>query len=94
MLGGNDDADGVHLAEAYHCPMARLIRMDDTGHTTLAEWTAADEQTVEAAVAAFREQLDAGFYAVVSEGEGRARQVDELPVDADLVILRRPIAGG
>jgi len=74
--------------------MARLIRMDDTGHTTLAEWTAADGPAVEAAVAAFREQLDAGFYAVVSEGEGRAHQVDELPVDAELVILRRPIAGG
>ena len=74
--------------------MARLIRMDDTGHTTLAEWTAADEQAVEAAVTAFREQLDAGFYAVVTEGEGQARQVDELPLDAELVILRRPIAGG
>jgi hypothetical protein len=74
--------------------MARLIRMDGTGHTTLAEWTAADSPSVEAAVAAFREQLDAGFYAVVSEGEGRARQVEELPLDADLVILRRPIAGG
>jgi hypothetical protein len=81
-------------AERTICRMARLIRMDDTGHTTLAEWTAADEAAVEAAVAAFRTQLDAGFYAVVSEGEGRARQVDELPVDAELVILRRPIAGG
>ena len=43
---------------------------------------------------AFREQLDAGYYAVVSEGEGQARQVTALPADADLVILRRPIAGG
>jgi hypothetical protein len=74
--------------------MARLIRMDRTGHTTLAEWTAGDEASVEAAVAAFREQLDEGYYAVVSEGEGHARQVDELPADAELVILRRPIAGG
>jgi hypothetical protein len=74
--------------------MARLIRMDRTGHTTLAEWTTGDEASVEAAVSAFREQLDAGYYAVVTEGEGRARQVDELPADAELVILRRPIAGG
>jgi hypothetical protein len=74
--------------------MARLIRMDHTGHTTLAEWTAADAAEVEAAVRAFREQLDEGYYAVVSEGEGHARQVTELPMDADLVILRRPIAGG
>ena len=56
--------------------------------------TPADEAAVEAAVAAFREQLDAGYYAVVNEGEGRARQVEALPVDAELVILRRPIAGG
>jgi hypothetical protein len=74
--------------------MARLIRMDDTGHTTLAQWTPADPASVEAAVAAFRAQLDSGHYAVVSEGEGRARQVDELPLDAELVILRKPIAGG
>jgi hypothetical protein len=74
--------------------MARLIRMDRTGHTTLAEWTAGDEASAEAAVQAFREQLEAGYYAVVSEGEGRARQVEELPADAELVILRRPIAGG
>jgi hypothetical protein len=74
--------------------MARLIRMDQTGHTTLAEWTAADADATEAAVAAFREQLDAGYYAVVSTGEGHAEQVRELPADAELVILRRPIAGG
>jgi hypothetical protein len=74
--------------------MARLIRMDDTGHTTVAEWTAGDPVAVEAAVAAFREQLDAGYYAVVSAGEGEAEQVADLPVDAELVILRRPIAGG
>ena len=74
--------------------MARLIRMDRTGHTTLAEWTAADPRAVEAAVTAFREQLDEGYYAVVTEGEGQARQVTELPADAELVILRRPIAGG
>ena len=74
--------------------MARLIRMDRTGHTTLAEWTATDEAATEAAVQAFREQLDRGYYAVVTEGEGKARQVRELPMDAELVILRLPIAGG
>ena len=68
--------------------------MDHTGHSTLAEWTTGDEAAVEAAARAFREQLDEGYYAVVSEGEGQARQVSELPLDADLVILRRPIAGG
>ena len=74
--------------------MARLIRMDRTGHTTLAEWSAADDAAFAAAATAFREQLDAGYYAVVSAGEGQAEQVRELPLEAHLVILRRPIAGG
>jgi hypothetical protein len=74
--------------------MARLIRMDQTGHTTLAEWTAGDAAATAAAATAFSDQLDAGYYAVVSTGEGHAEQVRELPEDAELVILRRPIAGG
>ena len=74
--------------------MSRLIRMDHTGHTTVAEWTAGDLDSVEEAVAAFREQLDQGYFAVVSRGEGQAEQVRELPLDASVVILRRPIAGG
>ena len=74
--------------------MSRLVRMDQTGHTTLAEWTVDDPRASEAAVAAFRAELDQGYYAVVSHGEGRAEQVRELPLDAPLVILRRPIAGG
>ena len=68
--------------------------MDHSGHTTLAEWTSADPASIDAAAAAFRTQLDAGYYAVVSQGEGHAEQVTTLPVDAELVILRRPIAGG
>lgn len=74
--------------------MSRLIRMDRTGHTTLAEWSAGDTASVQAAVAAFRAELDEGYYAVVSHGEGHAEQVRELPLDAPVVILRRPIAGG
>jgi hypothetical protein len=74
--------------------MGRLIRMDSTGHSTLADWTAADDTAYEAAVEAFRRELDEGYIAVVSEGEGHATQVRELPKDAGLVIMRRPIAGG
>jgi hypothetical protein len=74
--------------------MSRLIRMDGTGHSTVAEWTAEDPGAVEAAVRAFRHELDRGYLAMVSTGEGHAEQVRELPVDADLVILRLPIAGG
>jgi hypothetical protein len=74
--------------------MSRLIRMDNTGHSTLAEWTAGDETAYAAAVEAFRRQLDDGYIGVVSDGPGQATQVRELPVDAATVILRRPIAGG
>jgi len=74
--------------------MSKLIRMDQTGHSTLAEWTAADPAAVEAAVETFRGELDRGYLAMVSTGPGHAEQVRELPIDADLVILRLPISGG
>jgi hypothetical protein len=74
--------------------MARLIRMDQTGHTTVAEWTPGDAAAADAAARALRAQLDDGCYAVVTRGEGHAEQVAELPLDAELVILRRPVAGG
>jgi hypothetical protein len=82
------------LTEAEEGHMSRLIRMDQTGHTTLAQWTADDPEAVEAAVAAFRDELDRGYFAMVSTGEGQAEQVRELPVDAELVIMRLPISGG
>jgi hypothetical protein len=74
--------------------MSRLIRMDHSGHSTLAQWTADDPVAVEAAVQAFRQELDRGYFGMVSTGEGHAEQVKELPVGADLVIMRLPISGG
>ena len=74
--------------------MSRLIRMDQTGHTMLAEWTADDSHAIDAATVAFRAELEHGYYAVSCDGESHAEHVRELPVDAALVILRRPIAGG
>ena len=74
--------------------MSRLVRMDQTGHTTLAEWRAGDQAAVEAARTAFDAELEQGYYGVVSERAGHAEHVRELPVEASLVIMRRPIAGG
>jgi len=74
--------------------MARLIRLDSTGHTTLAEWTAGNPDAREEAVAAFRRELESGMLASVSRPDGSAEVVRELPLDAELVVLRRPIAGG
>jgi hypothetical protein len=74
--------------------MARLIRLDRSGHTTLARWTGGDPVSEEAAVKAFREELELGMIASVQRPDGSAEVVRELPLDADLVVLRRPIAGG
>ena len=74
--------------------MARLIRMDQLGAHDAGGVDGRRPEAVEAAAAALRAELDAGYYAVVTQGEGRAEQVTELPADAELVILRRPIAGG
>jgi sugar/nucleoside kinase (ribokinase family) len=74
--------------------MARLIRLDRSGHTTLAEWRSGDRATAEQAMAAFRRELDAGMVASVQRDEHGAEVVRELPLDADLVVMRRPIAGG
>lgn len=74
--------------------MSRLIRMDRTGHTTLAEWSATDAAAAEEAARTFRAELEQGYFAVVSRADGDVEQVRELPLDAPLVILRRPIAGG
>jgi hypothetical protein len=68
--------------------------MDQTGHTTLAEWRADDPAAFEAAAAAFREQLDHGYFGLAALPDGSAEQITELPLDVPTVILRRPIAGG
>lgn len=73
--------------------MSRLVRMDTSGHSQLAEWTGAGTE-YDRAVEAFREELDQGYIAVWDHRDGTATQVRELPQDAALVILRRPIAGG
>ena len=74
--------------------MSRLIRLDRSGHTELASWSAGDAASEEAAVRAFRLELDQGMLASVSRPDGNAEVVRELPLDADLVVLRRPISGG
>ena len=74
--------------------MSRLIRLDRTGHTELASWTGDDVASQQAAVEAFRRELDEGMLASATLADGTAEVVRELPLDADLVVLRRPIVGG
>jgi hypothetical protein len=74
--------------------MSRLIRLDQTGHTVLAEWSQQDPAGADAARVALASELERGYLAVASGAGGEATAVRELPLDAELVILRRPIAGG
>jgi hypothetical protein len=74
--------------------MPRLIRLDRTGHTELASWTSEDERARAAAAEAFRRELDAGMLASATAPDGTAEVVRELPLDAELVVMRRPISGG
>jgi DNA/RNA-binding domain of Phe-tRNA-synthetase-like protein len=67
--------------------------MDSTGHSQLAEWTGPGTDFDRAATV-FRDELEEGYIGVWDHRDGTATQVRELPQDADLVILRRPIAGG
>jgi hypothetical protein len=74
--------------------MSRLIRLDRTGHTTLAEWTTEDPAAYAEARRAFAAELERGYFGVLTDAGGRAEQITELPQDAPTVILRLPIAGG
>jgi hypothetical protein len=74
--------------------MGRLIRLDRTGHSTLAEWTAGDGAAAQWAAEAFALELERGFIASATLADGGNEVVRELPLDAELVTLRRPIVGG
>jgi hypothetical protein len=74
--------------------MSRLIRLDRTGHTELASWTAGDSASQKRAIEMFQRQLGEGMLASATLPDGSAKVVRELPLDAELVVMRRPIAGG
>jgi hypothetical protein len=74
--------------------VGRLIRLDRTGHTTLAEWAAGDEVATAQAAEALRLELERGYIASAVTGDGAAEVVRELPEAAELVTLRRTIVGG
>lgn len=74
--------------------MSRLIRLDRTGHTTLAEWSASDEAGFARASAAFARERELGMIASATTPEGGSEVVRELPVNTELVVMRRQIAGG
>ena len=74
--------------------VSRLVRMDGSGHVEVAEWTAEDQASYDRAAALFSEELAVGYMGVARLADDSYEQVKELPVDVELVLLRRPIAGG
>ena len=73
--------------------MGKLVRRTLGGDHTVVEWRADDPGSVQAAQAAFEDEIEAGYVAVIG-GTGRNEPVRELPADADLVILTMPMGGG
>jgi hypothetical protein len=71
--------------------MGVLMRRVLTGDEKLAEWSAEDGESLDAARRLLREQVQAGYMAVLEDG---GEPVEELPADADVVILTMPMGGG
>jgi hypothetical protein len=68
--------------------------MDRSGHTEIAVWSADDPASYEQAASLFDEQLATGYMGVARLADDSYEQVKELPLGVELVMLRRPIAGG
>jgi len=73
--------------------MGKLVRRTVEGDSTLLEWSPDDAGSVRAAAQAMHREVDAGYVAVRG-GDGRNEPVDDLPPDADVVILTMPMGGG
>ena len=73
--------------------MGKLVRRVKEGYAPVAEWSTDDPSSLEAAQSRLREELEAGYTAVLADGDDN-EPVTELPADADMVILTVPMGGG
>jgi hypothetical protein len=73
--------------------MGRLVRRVLEGYADVVEWSPDDPSSVEAAQLRLRDELDAGYVAVLADGDDN-EPVTELPPDADMIILTMPMGGG
>jgi hypothetical protein len=73
--------------------MGKLVRRTVDGDSTLLEWSADDASSVRAAADAMRREVQDGYMAVLGD-DGGNEPVDDLPADADVVILTMPMGGG
>jgi hypothetical protein len=76
-------------------PVGKLLRRTAEGDELLVEWTPSDRPSVAAARDAFRHWLDQDYEAVQSDGVYyEPVPGDELPLDAEQVILSTAMGGG
>jgi hypothetical protein len=73
--------------------MGKLVRRTVEGDSTLLEWSADDASSVRAAAEAMRREVQDGYMAVLGAERGN-EPVDDLPAEADVVILTMPMGGG
>jgi hypothetical protein len=73
--------------------MGVLLRRVLTGHERVAEWSPDDPASIDAARRLLKRELDAGYMAVLAEGDDN-EPLTELPADAEVVILTMPMGGG
>ncbi len=73
--------------------MGVLLRRVLDGHERVAEWSPDDSASVDEARLLLQQELDAGYIAVRAEDDHN-EPLEELPVDAEAVILTMPMGGG
>lgn len=73
--------------------MGKLVRRTVEGDSTVLEWSPDDADSVRAAAEAMQREVQDGYTAVLG-GEGRHEPLDDLPPDAEVVILTMPMGGG
>lgn len=73
--------------------MGKLVRRTTEGYEPVAEWSADDSDSLEAARSHFAEALDDGYTAVLADGDDN-QPITELPAGAGMVVLTVPMGGG
>ncbi|CAA9475602.1 MAG: hypothetical protein AVDCRST_MAG65-1091 [uncultured Solirubrobacteraceae bacterium] len=73
--------------------MGKIVRRLMNGYEDVAEWSSDDPASYEAAQATLEHEIHSGYEAV-AQIDGRNQPVQELPQDAELVILTTAMGGG
>jgi hypothetical protein len=73
--------------------VGKLVRRVLEGDEVLAEWSASEPGSYDAAAALFRRELEAGHTAARVDGPWH-QSVTALPEDAELVVLTTAMGGG